>query len=71
MDMSHKNNNLIHDAFMYSSNIFSGNGFGSNPRAYAAVAQMNIISNLLVEVYKCVIIKPVIVYVLVNKIEQR
>ena len=44
-DRCKKNNNLIHDAFMYSSNIFSGNGFGSNPCAFAAVAEMNIRSN--------------------------
>ena len=44
-DRCKKNTDLIHDAFMYSSNIFSGNGFGSNPRAFAAVAQMNIRSN--------------------------
>ena len=37
--------NIIHDAFMNSTNFFSNSGFASGPRAYAAVAQMNIVSN--------------------------
>ena len=36
---------LIHDTFMNSTNLFPSDGFGTGPRAYAAVVQMNIISN--------------------------
>ena len=35
--------NLVHNIFMDSSqNIFSGNGFGSNQRAYAGIIQMKV-----------------------------
>ena len=40
-----RQSNLIHDIFMDSHNIFSGTGFGTNQRAFAAVAQMGITSN--------------------------
>ena len=39
------NQNIIHDVFMNSSNFFSNTGFASGPRGYAAVVQMNIVSN--------------------------
>ena len=44
-DRSKEHTDLIHDAFMNSTNLFSSNGFGSGPRTYAAVAQLNIRSN--------------------------